>query len=467
MGKRTKASLVLALLLVSLSVAYLTAYKSIVIGLVFLALISILPFLLKSVQSLTFGFFVLLYYSFSLFFIGRLLPIKLPMGLGVELLLILLFSGILISGRKIEWSHFKNTTTFLLLISTLFGLLQFFNPNALSLEPWFLSTRVLVFNLILYFITVTVLNSGNIIKRFSKIWLALSLITAFYGIYQEIFGYSEFEWHSIYNSPGTIDLILNGAILRKFSFLSDVAAFGMLMAFSSIFTIVLAFGPFSIKRRLFMILCAVVFLMGMSYSGTRTATAMVPFGLLMYGLLSITRKATVLMGVLTVCAFLIFLYGPFYSATATRVRSTFKPSNDPSLGIREINRAKIQPYLRAHPFGGGVYTTGGEGEMNSPGHPLAGFPSDSGYLKTGLEIGWIGLIIELLLYLVVLKAGVINYYRVKNQTLKILYAAYISSFFALCIANFTQNNTLTQKPQIIIVFAIFTIMPNMIKFDSN
>ena len=137
------------------------------------------------------------------------------------------------------------------------------------------------------------------------------------------------------------------------------------------------------------------------------------------------------------------------------------------MNVRDINRAGVQSYIRNHPFGGGVFTTGAEGANNSVGHPMAGFPTDSGYLQTALEIGWIGLIIELLFYFMVLRSGVLNFYRSKDPTLKILYAAYISSFFALCIANYAQNFTMTQKPTIIIVFAIFTIMPNMIKFDSD
>ena len=149
--KRIKTPIVFfLLLLVSLSVTYLMAYKSIVIGLIFLVLVIALPLLIKSIQSLTFGYYLLIIYSFFLFFIGRLMPVHIPLGVGVEFLLIILLVGILVSNRKINWDLFGNPITYVFLISTVYGLLQFFNPNAISLNPWILSTRGLFFNLILF-----------------------------------------------------------------------------------------------------------------------------------------------------------------------------------------------------------------------------------------------------------------------------------------------------------------------------
>ena len=166
-----------------------------------------------------------------------------------------------------------------------------------------------------------------------------------------------------------------------------------------------------------------------------------------------------------VFSFLAILYGPFYGGVATRLRTTFQPSKDASNNVREINRARIQPYIPSHPIGGGVGTTDGEGKLLSPGHYLAGFPTDNGFLKTALTIGWIGLIIQLSLYFIVIAIGIKNFFLAKDPIIRVLYCGYVAIFFALVIANFTQF-PLVQKPTSFIVFFIFILMPNLIKFDK-
>jgi len=62
------------------------------------------------------------------------------------------------------------------------------------------------------------------------------------------------------------------------------------------------------------------------------------------------------------------------------------------MNVRDNTRARVQPYARSHPFGGGLNTSGALGLKYDPGHPLAGnWDTDSGYLKTALERGLGGL----------------------------------------------------------------------------
>jgi len=58
--------------------------------------------------------------------------------------------------------------------------------------------------------------------------------------------------------------------------------------------------------------------------------------------------------------------------TLTGCRSTFKVKEDPSMNVRDNTRARVQPYARSHPFGGGLNTSGALGLKYDPGHPLAG-----------------------------------------------------------------------------------------------
>lgn len=470
-ARRNYGSVVIfiSLLAGSLLIGFLVGNNGYIVGALILSILIGVPLIYGSMADTHFGLYFLTWYSYFLFFIGRLLlPVSLPMGVGVEILETILLSGILLVEfrQKKDWSYFNNPVTYVFIFYQVYNILQIFNPSATSLAGWFVSTRGIIFDTVHYFILVKLFTSLNLIKNFTKIWLFFSLLAAIYGVYQEIFGYSDFEWRDIYSTPGRIFLIQNWEVLRKFSFLSDVATFGIVMAYSSIFCAVLAMAPFDWKKRFFLLACSLLMMVSMSFSGTRTATAMIPAGAFMYILMHVNNRKTLLILVFLVVGFVVILYGPFYGVAISRVRTTFQPNKDASMNVREYNRARIQPYILSHPIGGGVNTTDSEGEALSPGHYLAGFATDSGFLKTALTIGWIGLIILMTLYFSVISIGVKNFYLARDPVIKALYGAYIASFFSLLVANYAQS-AMGQKPTGLIVFSIFVIMPNLIKFDKK
>lgn len=459
------------LLLVSLVFAFLIGRHGVGIGIAISVLICGIPIALAIINNVQFGFQVFIIYAYFLFFIGRLiLPYTLPMGLGIEIIEILILVGILIVDIKksrIDWSLFNNPITYILAVSEVYNILQFFNPNATSLAAWGVSTRGIIFDMVMYFIVVRIFSSFSFTKKITLLWVTLSFIAAVYGIKQEVLGYADFEWRAIYSDKHTIGLIQNWGILRKFSIMCDVATFGIVMAYSGIFCGVLAmFEAFDWRKRLLLGIGSILMLISMSFSGTRTATAMVPAGFMIFILMNINNRRGLILLFISGFALVVVLFGPFYGGVITRIRTTFQPKNDDSMNVREYNRKRIQPYLRSHPIGGGVFTTDSEGEMYSPGHPLAGFATDSGFLKTALTTGWIGLIINMSLYFMVIYIGVKNFYRAKNPKIKALYGAYIALFFSLLLGNYAQS-AMGQKPIGQIVFSIFAIMPNLIKFDDE
>jgi hypothetical protein len=96
------------------------------------------------------------------------------------------------------------------------------------------------------------------------------------------------------------------------------------------------------------------------------------------------------------------------------MKSTLEGSNDASATIRDVNRHNVQPYIRAHPLGGGINTTGAEGLNYNPYHFLANFPPDSGYMKILAEQGWLGYAIHMLFYFIVLKGGLEGFYKARK-----------------------------------------------------
>ena len=123
------------------------------------------------------------------------------------------------------------------------------------------------------------------------------------------------------------------------------------------------------------------------------------------------------------------------------------------MNVRDLTRARVQPYIREHAFGGGFNTTGALGLQYEPDHPLAGkWDPDSGYLKTALERGWVGLLIQLGFYATILITGVNFYFKTSDPVARITSCAYLCGFFALTVANYAQDS-LDQKPTNLILMA--------------
>ena len=147
--KNTKTpTLFISLLIGALVIAFLVGSQGYIVGaLIFVVLVG-LPILYKSVIDVHFGLYVLTCYSYFLFFIARLLPFRLPMGVGVELLEIVLLVGILVAEsrrqKRIDWSNFNNPVTYVFIFLQTYNVLQVFNPSAVSIAGWIVSTRGIV-----------------------------------------------------------------------------------------------------------------------------------------------------------------------------------------------------------------------------------------------------------------------------------------------------------------------------------
>ncbi len=134
--------------------------------------------------------------------------------------------------------------------------------------------------------------------------------------------------------------------------------------------------------------------LAMVYAGTRTAYAMIPAGLVFFAMLTLQKRTLMIAGILgALGAGIIFSdirsLGPFLTQNSLeRIRSAFKPSEDPSFQVRERSQAFIKPFIQQHPIGGGLGSIGAWGRR-LPGSPLSQFAPDSGYVRVAVELGWL------------------------------------------------------------------------------
>ena len=460
--------LIAILCAISLAISFLTALIGpmvciVVIGLLFSATLVIIV-----ISDFKIGFLILLTYSFFLFHLGRLLSFPFPFGIFVEALYLLVFISVLVHKYRSTSIHnvsvFRNPIGYAIILFTAYAFLELLNPNSSSISARGTALRETLSILISFYVVMHVFDSLKMVRLFTKVWLFLAMLAALYGMYQEYFGFQPFEIRWAASTPGAFKPIWGR--IRKWSFLSDVSAYGLFMAYSATICFVLALAKVENKKRLVLICCGIIMAVSMTYSGTRTAFAMVALGLCFYVFMSLNDRRTLIFAAAAVIIFLGIIFGPFYGPTFSRMRSTFNTSEDASMGVRDGKRLRLQPYARENPFGGGINTAGNVGMRYEPSHPLSGpFDPDSGYLKMALERGWIGLLINLTLYAVVLIYGLINFHKVKNNEIRFYYAAYMSGFFALSIAHFTQD-AMDQKPVVVILISSCALFVRLIEFDN-
>lgn len=415
-----------------------------------------------SILNYVFGFYFCLGLGYIIFFLGRIVGEWFPIGLIVDTQILLTFSGLLISKIIKRESIFKNSNhiiSYMYLFYFSFLLLQIFNPNMFSVAGWFLVIRKFLQFMLIYIIGLNLFSSVKKIDFFFRFIIIISILTGLYGCYQEWFGLLDFETNWIFNDPRRVGLyMLYDGNFRKFSTLSDPAAFGITMACCSLLLLIISINVKSRTIRIFQFLACFFMLLAVGYSGTRTAYFVITVGVLLYIMMTISNKKTVIFAGVFSALFVIIVWGPIYgNTTVNRIRTTFEFSKDGSLEVRDINRKRIQPYIYSHPIGGGLATSGSQGMYYNPGHDLASFPPDSGFIKTAIETGWIGFFFQCLIYFIILRTGVHGYYRVIDSKIKTYYLATLVCLFGFIIAQYSQE-AITQIPSFFLFYSSLSLI---------
>ena len=342
------------------------------------------------------GLIINLIYSFTAFHLSRWLTHDtFPVGVVSDVLIYATLLGYLLRRAPLKdtfRSFIQSPVVICFLIYMAFGLLEAFNTNARSTAGWFLGIRKMASTYVILFIAYEVFKDKTQIWRFLNFVFWGSFALGVYGCLQQVVGLFPFERDWVTADELRFGLICINGEFRKFSMLSDPTSFGMLMAGMAPCSYFIVSVPDKGRQKWIIRLGLIPMILGMTYSGTRTANIMLVAGLALFVLLTIDRKASRILAIGSALVLGLLVYLPIYSNNQlNRFRTTFQATQDQSFLVREMNRHYIQPYIWNHPIGGGLCTTGVAGLEYNPGHYLAGFPTDNDYLSKALETGWIGL----------------------------------------------------------------------------
>lgn len=390
----------------------------------------------------SFGFVIAMWASFFINGITRYVP--LPLGLALDIILILIMLAALFKVKREETRRLKSPLIGIVSVWVLFTIFEIFNPEAVSLEAWFYAVRAISFYMIFIIcLSTMVFHSPKHFETFINVWCIGGIISALYGLKQQYLGLDSTE--QAWLAAGAAETHLLFGKLRVFSFYSDAGQFGAFMAFTALVAVILSFKTENLKRKIFYWITAGFTVWGMAISGTRGAM-FVFSGFMFYLFLSKNFKTLIFgLSVISVIFYILkftFIGQGVYSIQ--RMRSALNP-DDPSFQVRLENQKKFRKYLSTRPFGGGVGSVGYWGQRFSPGTFLAETPPDSHYVRIWAETGIIGLTIHILMILAILGKAFFLIMRLEDPLIKQKIMAIYAGCVGIAVASY-GNQVLGQMP---------------------
>lgn len=423
------------------------------------------PLAFASLFNLRVGVVIAIIASFFVLGVKRFAG-DVQLGVLMDVLIVILFFGMFIKQiQEKDWSFADNPVSKIILVWICYNLFQAANPSAESTMAWLYTIRSASGIMVFYFMLMYAINSKKFITILIYLWIGLVMLAAIYGYIQEFTGLAPFEMRWVMETPERYALLYQAGKFKKFSFFSDPLVFGFTLAFTSMLCFVLAAGPVSRFRKILYIGMGIFMLYGMLFSSTRAAFILPIASLLFITVITLNKKL-ILLGVGVVFLVAVLLQIPSGNPELVRFQSAFSPTDDPSYQVRVKNQEFIQPYIQTHPFGGGMGATGEWGKKFSPWSPLANFPPDSGYIRTAVEMGWVGLFLQLLMFFIVLYVGIKDYFRIKDKLLKNYALGMLTVIYCLALANFPQE-AIGQYPISLLFFVAIAIVNKCRQYDES
>lgn len=436
-----------------------------------LALIVLVPLLVLFLHRLftlpQTGFHALLVYAFFGVGSGKYASAALggsTVGLGIDFLLLFILLVALFTRMvdAAERRFLRSPVIYWTIAWFAVNIFQLFNPLTPGLEAWFYAGRGVSFYMLFCVpLAMLLFNTEEDLDSFLQWWFILSVIGTIWGMKQKFLGLDGAERNWLMK-PGNLKTHLLFGQLRIFSFYTDAGQFGAAQGHAAISALILAFGPYRRRKRLFYGAAGLLCLYGMIISGTRGAVAVPAVGAIAYLFLSRNWKVLIIGLVLLAGAygFLKFTSIGQDNYDIRRLRTSLDPNNA-SLQVRLVNQARLAEYLNVHPFGGGVGAGGFWGNRFKPGSFLAELALDSWYVRIASDYGWVGLAFYLVMIISFLWSGFFVVFRMSVDGFRQKLAAIYAGMAGIAVASY-GNQVWGQMPTGIVIYitlAFLSVIP--------
>lgn len=424
----------------------------------------LIPILILLLATELAALYALLLCAFFISIPNRLLE-QVPMGIAIDAVILIALLGMLYRALLFQnFSAFHSPLSLVILLWAGMNLFEILNPMAASRAAWFYVVRPAVGYMMVYFITYSSIRTAKRSDTLLYVIFALGLFSGIWGIIQATYGYFSWEYNYVLRHD-LVHLVFNYGRWRAIGSIGSPAQFGIIMAVLSAISLALFFQSRSILNRLFLASVFIVTLLGMVFSGTRSAYIIIPIFLVLWVILSRERKFYYFLAV-GIIGITVVLLVPSNNYHIQRMQSVLKASEDASYQTRARNKKIIFPWILAHPIGGGLGSTGVWGQRFSPGTFLANFPPDSGLIRVAVELGWVGLLFFLAIYYRVITIGIKTAWRMRPGKHKAIVSAIAGSTVALLLVEWGQE-VVGVFPMSILFWMLLAILTRSIQFHDN
>jgi putative inorganic carbon (HCO3(-)) transporter len=429
----------MVLSLVSMALAFWVATSSLPVAWLILLNVVLLPCLLGAMLNQRFGITLLLLGAFFIELFQRYTP-EVPLSIYMDALVLVMLFGILVrQTRERNWRFLVNPISGVLLLWLGYNLLQLWNPILPSARGWLEVFRLTGVFLLLFYVGLYAWTTRQQILQFLYLWITLVSLAAIYGLYQAWMGLPEFDQSWLMDNRDRFQEFYTLHGLRVFSVFRDPSAFGITLAYTALMSLILLLRKTTPgKLRIVLGLATGLMLLAMFYTNTRSAYLILTAGFFFFALLSMERHILIAAAALLVLV-LALMFIPTDHNRLRNIQGAFWPTRSYSYQAQMENLEYVQPYIRRHALGAGMGTTGSIGQRYAPFQMYSQYPAESGYIRTALEMGWVGLALLLFLLGSILWVGVRRYFRTRDQASRSLYQALLTLLLVLVLANYPDQ----------------------------
>ncbi|PWS33769.1 O-antigen ligase family protein [Pedobacter paludis] len=392
--------------------------------------------------------FTLVAYCFLYGIIGREIG-GIPVGIFIEILLIIIFIIASIKSSRDDWSDLNQDIFYLIIFWFIISVFEVLNPGSATIG-WLAEIRTTaLYPLLMVMMGFLIFKTNRDLDVFLILIISLSTLASLNGIKQLYIGLSRGEQAFLIQNASTH--LLWGR-LRVFSFYSDAGQFGAAQAHIGVMSLILSFIPMKRWKRLALIICAFLNLYGMLISGTRGALFALVAGVMVAILLSRNIKAILIGGMVAVSFLCVLKFTHIGDGNYQiyRLRTALNPE-DASLNVRMTTQRNLRLYMEDLPFGGGLGVIGYNGVLYNSDKYLSTVQPDSYYVKLWAMYGIVGFTIWFCIMMFILGKCCGITWRIQDKTLKIKMIALTSGFAGVLVCSY-GNEVINIMPTSIVVY---------------
>jgi putative inorganic carbon (HCO3(-)) transporter len=339
------------------------------------------------------------------------------------------------------------------------------NPSANSRIASIAAFRAVIMFTLAFFASYSAIRTKADLRIFINGWIAIALIGACYGLYQEVVGLPQWDYDYATITEFRFKLLFTWGRLRKFGFFTSPGEFGQFMVYSGLICLVLAFSlRATLIKRVFLLGSSLFMFSVMMFSGSRTAMILVTVGIFIFAAITLKRSVLIAVAVIAMAGS-VLIFKSYSSKTLVVMSTAFKGQEDNSMNVRVMNQQIIREYIKHAPIGFGLGAVGYYGQKYAEGTFLGSFPPDSEYVKIAVESGWIGFIAWLTIQFLIFSWGVNAYFSIGDRELRDYMVVPLVLLFTMIVAQYPQE--FFRAPVLAVLYAFVVALIGKIKTLDN